>query len=449
MLNLSSQSPWRAAVSKSSGKRYWRHSVTGETTWTKPAKDLGEGAVVAAVAASPRSKSSVDAGAHPHANPLRASSVRSTTSSARSSSERSAAGSARLSQLAAPAAPASPLPAGASPLHSGSAAVDYPSRSGAALPTPPMWQVKRSVTTGRQYWRNAHTGEVQWKAPSAGAEEGVHDHSPSLPRSRSSVAAVDASVFSQANPLRDPTGISVAHARPAAATAATAAVSAEPLSQGAWAACVSKSSGRTYYRHSVTGETRWDAVSPGVADVAPAAAPTVAEVDPAAAPLVAEVAPAVAPAARASPTKLSDPGAGWVACVSKSSGRAYLRNPVTGETKWASDKAAEQTAPLLQLQQRESRSQGTRSVSGAEVGTFTAENPMRRAGSSARAAGGSARTVALAAAPSPAPAALPAAATAWVEQVSRSSGRRYWRNNATGETSWTDPARASLSSVER
>ena len=381
---------WGEHVSRTSGRRYWRHAATGETRWDPPPPALLLPAALASHASRSASSRSADGAAASDAstsysNPLR-----------RSPSRRSVSSSERAAADVAPAATA-PAPVRASRSPQGAAS-------------------KRSASSSSADAEPVQHGASSKRALAAPPPAVEGSAAVATPRSSSRrVAAAAASpFFSAENPLRSaPSKHSASSSEPARSGAAYTAAGFPSSLPAGWVEQQSRSSGRVYWRHAETGATRWDP-PPDASNAAHGGKP------------------AHSPQRSASSR----------ACAVADAAVFSHANPLRIEG--ARVASAGSPAP------RASRSASSRSATaGADASAFSAENPLRRgqsgrsAASSKRAATaelpgstGAQRTGAVAAASAPLPA-------GWGEHVSKSSGRRYWRHAVTGETRWDPPHQTS------
>ena len=207
------------------------------------------------------------------------------------------------------------------------------------------WTQRTDPASGRVYYVNDATHETSWVPPPDAAAP-----APAMPQ--------------PAMQVRTPPP-----PRPAAGAG------------GAWIAQVDPASGRTYYTNRETGESSWEAPpeTRAVAAAAPAGPPARPR--------------AVPPQPRRSP---------WIARVDNKSGETYYENSETGETTWdAPADAATPAAPAA------------------------APTPSRRTAAS-----------------------QPKLQSAWSSQTDPRSGRTYYQNATTGETSWDPPTDAATAPAE-
>eukprot|EP00743_Colponemidia_sp_Colp-15_P003174 GILK01003428.1.p1 GENE.GILK01003428.1~~GILK01003428.1.p1 ORF type:complete len:838 (+),score=147.49 GILK01003428.1:48-2516(+) len=202
----------------------------------------------------------------------------------------------------------------------------------AATPVQSDWVEARDPNSGKVYYANLKTRQTTWEKPADFVR---------------SVAAVPA-LAKSASTVSTPT---VAAAAPGAAA------------KSAWMACVDAKSGRTYYYHSQTRETRWhkpldfvapssSAASPGPAPVAPATSATAtANVIRSPSVLTTEAPPSVsvhAPAPIATTAPLtSQLSASLLGITSMQSGAPSLSAPAAPTTSGTVSDTTQAAAPLM------------------------------------------------------------------------------------------------------
>jgi len=163
-----------------------------------------------------------------------------------------------------------------------------------------------------------------------------------------------------------------------------------------WAAVVDKNSGRTYYYNKVTKATQW--TKPEGMDAAPAPAPVAA--------------PAASTAGEPDPDTV---GAYWAESKDPNSGRTYYYNKKTKKTVWKRPEC---------MDQESSTAAPTPAAVVTPVAAVVEPEPVKFV--------------------EPVPVAKPVeapkpAAGEWAEAKDPQSGRPYWFNRATKQTTWKNP----------
>lgn len=174
---------------------------------------------------------------------------------------------------------------------------------------PPQWTEAVDVDTGKFYFVHVETKETRWERPT------IDDGDTPTHQQQHHIACVSAEA---------PNG---EEARTAVPNAAPVDQASDPIEPG-WTATVDPASGRTYYYHAATGETRWE--------------PPLARADEPTNP-VSKPPSTTESAANVSEIPISLPS-GWVEQTDPSSGRPYYYHNASNLTQW--ERPGDATLPV-------------------------------------------------------------------------------------------------------
>jgi len=264
----------------------------------------------------------------------------------------------------------------------------------ASLPPPAAaaaassWAQYQDEASGRAYWYNAATGESSWENPAAAA----------------------------AAPAPAPAAAPAEAVQASATQFIAVTVQAAPAKQKGWSKYHDEATGRAYWYNALTGASTWENPYPAAAA---AATPEEAAKLPS---LPQEPAAAVTPVEVVVPEASKQEEEGWAKYQDETTGQAYWFNSVTGVSTWEDPGAG-----AAQQQQQPPQAQSV-----VELRSKEEQFPYMYL-----------------AAVEPG-AAVVATATelqeGWAEYRDEATGRAYWYNAATSESSWENPSAAAAQS---
>eukprot|EP00936_MAST-01D_sp_MAST-1D-sp1_P000588 g588.t1 len=269
--NISSPPLWRAVLDESSGRTYYVHEKTQETRWSKPGS-----------AAPPPPPPEPTAPAPAPAPAVTTTTAAAITAAAQSAEDASAPGADEEAPDNA---------------HSTLALQNGPDSAVTDAASPPLWRAVLDESSGRTYYVHEKTQETRWSKPGSAAppppppEPTAPAPAPAPAVTTTTAAAITAAAQSAEDasaPGADEEAPDNAHSTLALQNGPDSAVT-DAASPPLWRAVLDESSGRTYYVHEKTQETRWS--KPG------SAAPPPPPPEPTAVAVAVAVAPAAAAAA--------------------------------------------------------------------------------------------------------------------------------------------------------
>ena len=303
--------------------------------------------------------------------------------------------------------------------------------------SPPIWEEHLDPSSGKKFFFNPSTNETSWTKPSAAGypsapakkSDGWTEH-----RDPASGKIFYFNTETKETSWQKPAS-HASNGTPSGPAYSKSKLDLDPPDP--WTEHVDPDSGRAFFYNSVTKESAW--LRPSAVARRPPAGPAQQPLAPVPGP------PAVPPApARATPSPAPAPPTQWEEHVDPGSGRRFFYNPFTQESSWIKPTSTSSCPPPAPPAKRSDGWTEHRDPASGKLFYFNTESKETSwhapvPGTSAVPPPPAASSAPARAIPSPAP----APPTQWEEHVDHGSGRRFFYNPFTQESSWIKPTSTS------